>query len=101
MYRSANTGAAVQSCGGDTLDTHISLFSDVSFGLFHICPAADLSGRSVAPVRIPSKGQEVHQPPTGGTPMSTPPSAVGMAAQLPFVDGGPEGDCSWSRNQSC
>ncbi len=43
------------------------------------------------PVRIPSKPPSIQQAPTGGTPMGTPPSARGIAAQLPFVDGSPEG----------
>ena len=51
-------------------------------------------GKSVAPLSIPSSGQEVHAIPSGGTPMSTPPSAQGITAQLPFVDGGPEGAAS-------
>lgn len=53
--------------------------------------ASGISGKPVAPVRIPSNGQGVQHTPSGGTPMSTPPSAQGITAQLPFVDGGPEG----------
>ncbi|KAL0039998.1 hypothetical protein WJX79_001782 [Trebouxia sp. C0005] len=49
------------------------------------------SGMPAPPVRIPSKPPSVQQAPTGGTPMGTPPSARGIAAQLPFVDGSPEG----------
>ena len=59
------------------------------FAFFH---ASGGSGKPMAPVRIPSNGQGVQHTPGGGTPMSTPPSAQGMTAQLPFVDGGPEGE---------
>ena len=48
------------------------------------------------PVRIPSKPPRIQQAPAGGTPMGTPPSARGIAAQLPFVDGSPDGRLSHS-----
>ena len=43
------------------------------------------------PVRVSSKQDDPHQEHTGGTPMGTPPSARGIAAELPFVDGNREG----------
>lgn len=52
---------------------------------------AGFSGMPAPPVRIPSKPPSIQQAPTGGAPMGTPPSARGIAAQLPFVDGSPEG----------
>ena len=55
---------------------------------------AGFSGMPAPPVRIPSKPPSIQQAPTGGAPMGTPPSARGIAAQLPFVDGGPEGRLS-------
>ena len=55
------------------------------------CAIAGFSGMPAPPVRIPSKPPSLQQAPTGGAPMGTPPSARGIAAQLPFVDGSPEG----------
>lgn len=43
-----------------------------------------------APVRIPNY-PGLHEAPTGGTPMGTPPSAKGIAAELPFAAGNQEG----------
>ena len=57
---------------------------------------AGFSGMPAPPVRIPSKPPSIQQAPTGGTPMGTPPSARGIAAQLPFVDGSPDGGLSHS-----
>ena len=57
---------------------------------------AGFSGMPAPPVRIPSKPPSIQQAPTGGTPMGTPPSARGIAAQLPFVDGSPDGGPSHS-----
>jgi hypothetical protein len=52
---------------------------------------AGFPGMPAPPVQIPSKPPSIQQAPTGGTPMGTPPSARGIAAQLPFVDGSPDG----------
>lgn len=43
------------------------------------------------PVRVPTKQDGPHQAHCGGTPVGTPPSARGIAAELPFLDGNPEG----------
>lgn len=48
-------------------------------------------GMPAAPVRIPSYEPGLHDAPTGGTPMGTPPSAKGIAAELPFAAGNQEG----------
>ncbi|KAL0029403.1 hypothetical protein WJX77_004930 [Trebouxia sp. C0004] len=48
-------------------------------------------GMPAPPVQIPSKPPSIQEAPTGGSPMGTPPSARGFAAQLPFVDGSPDG----------
>lgn len=43
------------------------------------------------PLRIPNPPAGLPSPPTGGTPMGTPPSAKGIAAELPFAAGNQEG----------
>ena len=44
-----------------------------------------------APVRIPTYEAGLYEAPVGGTPMGTPPSAKGIAAELPFAAGNQEG----------
>ena len=46
-----------------------------------------ISCNDAAPVRIPTYEAGFHDAPRGGTPMGTPPSAKGIAAELPFAAG--------------
>ncbi|KAL3160440.1 hypothetical protein ABBQ32_010760 [Trebouxia sp. C0010 RCD-2024] len=48
-------------------------------------------GMPAPSVRIPNYPAAIHTVPTGGTPMGTPPSAKGIAAELPFAAGHQEG----------
>ena len=46
-----------------------------------------MSCSDAAPVRIPTYEAGFHDAPKGNTPMGTPPSAKGIAAELPFAAG--------------
>ena len=46
-----------------------------------------MSCNDAAPVSIPTYEAGFHDAPKGGTPMGTPPSAKGIAAELPFAAG--------------
>ena len=48
-----------------------------------------------APVRIPTYEAGFHEGPMGGTPVGTPPSAKGIAAELPFAAGNQEGSVQY------